>query len=205
MKLLSVLALVVLGAARPDGTAAEYPLVPLGSVCEHPLDYLGQRLNVVFQVQSLPTTWNPYVTRFSSASHTALSVWGDEQLLWHQAEYDRPLGLLFARRGRTPARFCVEAKPYDRFAAIVHVRQVFLGRPWIQIERIQPLERKVTEGSVLHAARAVTLMANKEWSLARADIDRARLGELPEHVVRALDELARECDLRLEALRSKSR
>ena len=65
----------------------------------------------------------------------------------------------------------------------------------------QPLA--LVEGTVLHAARAVTLMGNKEWRLARADIDRARVGELPEHVGRALDELARECDLRLEARRSK--
>jgi hypothetical protein len=204
MKLLSILALAVLGlSARPDDTTPELVPVPLGEVCEHPLDYLGQGLSVVFQVQSLPTTWNPYVTRFSNASHNALSVWGDEQLLWLAAEYDRPLSLVFARRGTTAARFCAEAKPYDRFAAVVHVRQVFLGRPWIEIERIQPLERKITEGSVLHAARALTLMANKEWSLARADVDRARVGELPEHVSRALDELARECDLRLEALRPR--
>ena len=195
-----------LALAQPCEDSAPAPAsVALGEICERPLDFLGQRLRVVFQVQSRPTTWNPYVTRFSSASHNALSVWGDEQLLWHAGEYERPLALLFARRGRTPARFCAEAKPYDRFAAVVHVRQVFLGRPWIEIERIHPLEQRLTEGTVLHAARAVTLMGNKEWSLARADIDRARVGQLPEHVAGALDELARECDLRLEALRAKSR
>jgi hypothetical protein len=50
------------------------------------------------------------------------------------------------------------------------------------------MSEEVGEGCVLHATRAVELMAQQQWKLAIEDLDRALASNLPE---RARDELAR--------------
>ena len=187
---------LVFGSARSaiQDAPASVPEVDLAELCRQPAEQLGRSARIVFQVHELPATWTAYETRFDAGSYVAVSAWGDYQVLWQKREWENPLALLFARRESAPARQLAAARPYDRFAAVVSVREVFLGRPWLEIERLQPLTDHVTEGCVLHAARAITLMAAGEWRLAREDLARARAGDLPEHVARALEELAAACE-----------
>jgi hypothetical protein len=64
---------------------------------------------------------------------------------------------------------------------------VFLDQPWIEIERMMPLSEQVTEGTIIHAARAMDLVKESSWDLALLEFEQALAGLLPEHFRIELD------------------
>ncbi len=190
-----ILVLVLLGAiarspleGRADDGSDAPTLTPLGLVQSAPSSFLGKTIDVVVEVQAEAPTWNPYVTRFGTDDFRALSVWTDEQELWDAQAFRSPFGLVFARRGGDAERLFADAKPYQRIQLHAVVREVFLGRAWIEATDARRLPDEVGEGAVLHASRAVDLMGQKQWKLAIEDFDRALASNLPE---RARDQLAK--------------
>ena len=181
------------------------PLVGLHQVFADPLDYLGQRVRVVFQVHSHPAQWNPYLTRFGTADWTAVKVWAEHQFLWDVREYEHPLGLIFAPRGSAAHTALKPAGEFSRFEATIRVEQVFLGRPWVSILDLQPLRAETGRGSILHASRALNLMASGEWRLAMDDLSRAGVPGLPETAQAELDRLAAFCEERLVEIRARNK
>lgn len=173
-----------------DGAAAP---TELGLVRASPESFLGKELVALVQVREAPRAWNPYLTRFGPADYSALSVWSDQQLLWLPEEYENPFGLVFARRGTPADSVFASARPYERYRVRGRVRECFLGRAWIEVEAAERVEGELGEGAILHASRAVQLMAGSQWSLALADLDRALIGDLPAHARAALAELRAAC------------
>jgi len=168
-----------------------------------PLDFLGRRVRVVFQVHSRPERWNPYLTRFGTADWVAVRVWDEHQFLWDVREYEHPVGLVFAPREGAAHELLAKAGEYARFEAVVSVEQVFLGRPWIAIEALQPLREVTGRGTILHASRAIDLMNSGEWRLAIDDLARASVPDLPPAAEAELQRLAAYCEDRLAELRAK--
>lgn len=187
-------ALVLAGMALGDGGDEKPQVQPSGvraelrAVALQPLGFLGQELRFTIQVESQPADWNPFLTRFGTEDYRAVIAWGDEQSLWEQADYDNPAAFLFARRGGAVEPILLRAQRYDRFEAGGIVRQVFAGRPWIELTDLRPLDEHFTEGSMVHASRGVELMADEHWELAAQSFERALASNLP---ARARDELAR--------------
>lgn len=184
--------LLQLGAAVQAADAA--PVVALEAVFEEPRPWVGREVRATFQLASVPETWNPYVTRFGTQDWVAAEVWGDGQFLWQEEEHASPLGLVFARRGSPAAAVLAGAAPYGRYTARLGVRQVFLGRPWAEILEIEAEELAVDEGTILHASRALKLMASGDWQLAREDLMRASAPLLPEHARAELERLQQVCE-----------
>jgi hypothetical protein len=146
-------------------------------------------VRVRVQLDAELESWNPYVTRFGTADYRAWRTWGDEQYLWRASEWEHPLGTLFVRRDEGLVLDALSRAPrYARIEVVGRVRQVFLGRPWIQLERAERLREEVDEASLLHASRAALLIENERWPLAIEELDRALAGNLPQ---RARDELWR--------------
>ena len=187
-------ALALAGMALGDGGGEKTDAQPSASQAElravalQPLGFLGQELRFSFQVESQPTDWNPYLTRFGTEDYRAVIAWGDEQSLWEQADYENPAATLFARRGGSVEPILLRAQRYDRFEAKGILRQVLGGRPWIELTDLQLLEEHFSEGSMVHAARGVELMADEHWELAAQSFERALASNL---AARARDELAR--------------
>jgi hypothetical protein len=153
---------------------------PLGEVCADPAVWLGRDLRCTFQFESELATWNPYLTRFGGDDYRALRVWGDEQMLWKHEEWEAPLAVLFVRRGSDAAQVFEHAPKYARFEIVGRVRQVFLGLPWIEIDSARRLMPEIGEGALLHASRALQLIAGEQWQMASDDLDRALIGNLPQ-------------------------
>lgn len=173
-----------------DKPAAETQQVtPLGVLQAEPLAYLGKSVRCVVQIQSLPESWNPFVTRFGTRDYRALSVWTDEQILWDAQAFQKPFGLVFVRRLSEADLELASAKPYQRYELVAKVSQVFLGRPWIEIESAKRLPEETGEGTVIHAARAVALLIQEHWALAAEEFDRAL--DSPLLPARAREELER--------------
>lgn len=170
------------------------PLLDLEALFARPRPWLGREVRFTFQLAELPEHWNPFMTRFGTRDHVAARVWGDGQLLWREDEFASPLGLVFAARGSEPARVLAEAGRYQRFTARARVVEVFAGAPWAELLELVPERRAVVEGSILHAGRALRLMAAGDWQLAREDLVRAGAAALPEHAREELDRLLARCD-----------
>lgn len=154
--------------------------VTLGELAAKPLDYLGGEAHFTFAVESQPPSWNPYLTRFGPGDYRAVVAWGDEQRLWIADDYARPPAMLFARRGSEAEARLASAERYARLEATGIVRQVHLGRPWIELTDVVVLPQQFTEGSLIHASRGVELLAAEHWTLAAQSFERALASDLPE-------------------------
>ena len=194
---LALLISVQVGSVQAPGEPEPAAVVPLEQVFRDPRPYLDRELQVTFQVRSVPEHWNPYLTRFGTRDYVAAEVWGDGQYLWIQRDFESPLGLVFARRGSPVGVVLAEAETYQRFTARVHVRQVFGSRPWAEILELTPERRAVSEGTILHASRALTLMSGDEYQIARDDLRRAAAPLLPQHVRDELQRLIGICNREL--------
>jgi hypothetical protein len=145
----------------------------LTDVGARPLELLGRKVELILQVHSRPETWNPLLTRFGPDDYLGLKCWGDEQFLWDPVQYDDPAGMVFARRGTPAAESLAGADRFARFRVEARVVQVFAGRPWIEVLAAERLSEELNEGTILHASRALQLMASEEWALALEDLTRA--------------------------------
>jgi hypothetical protein len=170
------------------------PVLDLEALFDQPRPWLGREVRFTFQLAELPEQWNPFMTRFGTRDHVAARVWGDGQLLWREDEFASPLGLVFASRGSAAASVLAEAGRYQRFTARARVVEVFAGDPWAELIELVPESRAVVEGSILHAGRALRLMAAGDWQLAREDLVRASAAALPDHAREELHRLLARCD-----------
>lgn len=192
-------ALALAGMALGDGAGRDVEAAPSGTPVElravalKPLEFLGRELRFTIQIESQPADWNPFLTRFGTEDYRAVIAWGDEQSLWEQADYDSPPATLFARRGGAVEPVLLRAHRYDRFEASGIVRQVLAGRPWIELTDLRPLDEHFSEGSMIHAARGVELMAAEHWQLAAQSFERALASNLPARAREALVRLQSEC------------
>ncbi len=191
--LLAGLALVgalALGNATP-GTPELPPeaVTSLERLHRDPQASLGQLVRVRFQFDAQAERWNPYLTRFGSGDFRAFRVWSDEQFLWEKEQWEAPLALLFTRHGGVAERALLGAPQLARFEGIGRVRQVFLGRPWIELEQVRRIGDEISESTLLHASRAVLAMEEAHWAMAREHLDRALVGSMPPRAREALHEL----------------
>jgi hypothetical protein len=183
-----------LGALEPaqalESMAESPPERALSDLARDPLADLGEEVRLVLQFGAPLASWNPYLTRFGAGDFAGYEAWGDERFLWERAAFDAPERTLFARRGSSAERVLADAKPYQRFLVRAVVREVFLGKPWIEILAAERLAEEVSEGSLLHAIRGLELLAEGQKDLARAQIERAAAGFLPAHARAELERLA---------------
>lgn len=193
------LAAALAGLAVSDGHRADAgdPIsgaqVTLTDVVAHPLDYLGGKVHFTLQLESRPESWNPFLTRFGTDDYRAVIAWGDEQALWERSAYQSPVASLFVRRGTPNEESITRAGRYARFEATGIVRQVLVGRPWIELIDLVPLAPQFTEGSLIHASRAMDLMAAEHWDLAAQSFQRAMASDLPDRMRLELDRLRAAC------------
>jgi hypothetical protein len=167
-------------APRSEAPAPEaVPLLAWRDVADRPCRRLGRSVRVHVQFESHPSDWNPYLTRFGTGQFEALQGWADEQFPWTKSDFDEPQVRVFVRKGSAAARVLEDAKTYARFELRGVVREVFLDLPWIEVVEAVPLSDPLTEATVIHAARAVELMGERAWRLARLELDQALEAPMP--------------------------
>src|SRR5204863_10016091 len=103
----------------------------------------------------------------------AFQFWSDVQYLWSLSEYETPPVRLFARKQSTADCGLEAAQPYVRFEVDIVVRDLFLDQPWAEIESVKRLDEHVSEGTLIHAARATELIDTRSWKLAENELDQA--------------------------------
>ncbi|MFT5286359.1 MAG: hypothetical protein ACI8TQ_002527 [Planctomycetota bacterium] len=193
-------ALLLLGASDPPApVVVSVPKVELGELRENRSHWLGEEVRFVFQLNAELKTWEPWITPFGVSDYRALSVWDDRALLWNAADYSNLTPRIFVRRGTDASKALSKIRRYDRFEVRAKVQTIFLDEPWIELLEVKLLKERVSQGTVLHAERAVKLIDEGHFELALGELDRARLGRLPKYVDAELGEMSFRCKERLQS------
>lgn len=190
LTLVGLLAAIVVGDHGPVavGSQATAVDVTLTELRERPDQWLGERVTTIVQLAEIGGDWMPWTSRFGPDDFVRVEAWGDEQLPWYRAEYDDPARFLFVRRDSTVEFMLEHSNPHDRFLAVVELREVLLGRPWIEIVSLSRVRPAIGEGAVIHAAKALELAEREGFELAISEARRALASPLPDHAAADLDE-----------------
>lgn len=166
--------------ALPRGAPeAPPPLSTWMDLCDRPVDWLGQTVRLQLQFSGRVETWNPYLTRFGTRQFSAVQAWTDEQFPWIKAEYDAPAVRVFLRSGKACDWALEGAKPGARFEMTVIVREMFLDLPWVEVVEVLPLAERISEGTSIHAGKALELMTARSFGLAESELEQAITDDLP--------------------------
>jgi hypothetical protein len=197
-------AFILLAAVLPrplapvDADPASPVVVPFRELVRGSERWLGETVETVVQVQSaFAEPWEGYLSGLSPATHVALDVWADEQLLWVADEHARPAGRLYVTPtvllgGIVASCSAPEGTPrtwarYTRLRVRVRVAAYTAGRGWLEVTAAAPTAEQVPEGTLLHAIRGFELLGQKAHGLAVNELERALRAPLPEHASRPLE------------------
>lgn len=167
--------------------------VDLGVVYDHPAEAVGQELSFYVQFDGLQEDWNAFGTEFAPSSHLRATVWSDNQRLWDRLDFNNPLGEVYIRTNTRAAQRLLGVQRFQRLLCVGTVRNLRCGKPWIEVTHMYVARQSVSEGSLLHAIRAVDLHSRKAFTLARDEYARAITANLPKAVRSELQGLVDAC------------
>jgi hypothetical protein len=72
-----------------------------------------------------------------------------------------------------------ERRPYERLLVTGLVRQVYAGRPWIEVLDVRLASESLTEPTIFHAARAIELFEQGRADLGESEMERALAAPMP--------------------------
>jgi hypothetical protein len=176
-------------ARAEQAPPAALPLVTWDELAKAPERHLGRSVRLRIQFQAPVADWNPWMTRFGTREFDALQAWTDEQFPWSIADFEAPRVRLFYREQSACAWALAGARIHRRYEVQVRVREWFLGEPWCEIEQVLPLSEQISEGTLIHAGRALELTEQRAWELADGEFERALSGNLPPHARAELERL----------------
>lgn len=186
---LSALALAGIGAASPwivtrATTSSDSPAPALSTswteMVREPCALRGFEVRFTIQFHGLPARWQAGATRFGPGAFAAVDGWADEQRVWLADEFDSPAVRCFVRRGSELERTFASARTHQRFELRGVVREIWRGRPWIEVHSATPLAEEVGEATVFHAGRAVELIGDGSFVLADQALEVALSAPLPD-------------------------
>jgi hypothetical protein len=192
-----MLSAVLTAEPAPQPTPLEDDLVAYSELVENSAQYLGKTVRFAFSFESVVETWNPYLTRFGTRQWTCAQGWSDEKFPWLAQDFATPEIRIFLRKDSRAARRVIAAQSYYRYEVVGIVREFLGGRPWIEVTRLDPLDSRLTEGTVIHAERAIREMEEEKFTLAIENLERARVGKLPRRAARELESLLEESRAKL--------
>jgi hypothetical protein len=123
-----------------------------------------------------------FFTRFESDQWLNFVGWADETALWDKKAFDADFKHLFIRRDSPDAKLVSAAATYDRFVLSCVVRDVIKGEPWIEVTAVRKLSERISEGSLVHIVKGLTLRDHRRFDAAAREFEAADADTLPKHV-----------------------
>ena len=162
--------------------------VDLDELRAHPLRWRGTPLRVTVQLGTEREPWAPGLTRFHQGRFRAFEAWSDTARLWHAGAWADPLPGLYVRRDAPAAAALAGAGEYGRLELELVLRAISGGEIWAEVTAARRLPRSVGEGTLIHAGRALDLLADGRPAAAAEEYERALAAPLPDGHREALEE-----------------
>lgn len=177
------LAAVVIGLLAPLVAVPPTTDVPVVLELSDALRAPSRTVDVPFEinvvVRAVDRPFEPYLTRFDPTEWACLEVWSDDLFLWRSEHFARSSPCLFVRRDSPIAPMLAERRPYERLLVTGLVRQVYAGRPWIEVLDVRLASESLTEPTIFHAARAIELLEQGRADLGESEMERALAAPMP--------------------------
>jgi tetratricopeptide (TPR) repeat protein len=186
--------------ATPAFAQSEQPIIDttLSQIRSTPEAFKSIRVRFDAQYCAVGRIYNPFFTGFVPSDFANFVLWGAEQPIWRQDDFNDMYSLAFvAKRNEKTLQNMYELAVYDRIQVTAIVRNVFQGKPWMEIEKIRVLDDKVTTATLSHLFRGETLMQRREWRRAIAELSLAPADGTPEPVLAAVARNLGTCYLRV--------
>jgi tetratricopeptide (TPR) repeat protein len=195
----------ILGLALATTAVAQSPLpedvrvvgTTLSQVRKSPDAYRGVWIRLTVQYASLGKISNPFFTQFEPSKFANFYAWADEQAIWKKAQYEDLFGLFFVDKQTKIAAQVYNLKVFQRLEIVGVVRNVFQGKPWIEVTQMNPLQKRVNTATLSHVYRAETHMKKRQWKRAISELSLAPGKALPDHVRGEIHKNLAMCFLRL--------
>lgn len=175
---LAVLLMSIVLVASPawagdDQTEAQAKSVTLSQLMKTPESFRAVPCEFTLTFHQFTQVYNPYFTRFVPERFLNFAAWGDEQEIWKVEEYSRDFPFLFVSKGAKNLTDFLKLERFDRVQVVGEIKDIFKGKPWIELYSVKPLDGKITEKSLVHRVRGDMAMkknrpriAVKEYNLA---------------------------------------
>lgn len=194
-----------LGLALATTAVAQSPLpedvkvvgTTLSQVRKSPDAYRGVWIRLTVQYASLGKISNPFFTQFEPSKFANFYAWADEQAIWKKAQYEDLFGLFFVDKQTKIAAQLYNLKVFRRLEIVGVVRNVFQGKPWIEVTQMNILQKRVNTATLSHVYRAETHMKKRQWKRAISELSLAPGKELPDRVRCEIHKNLAMCFLRL--------
>lgn len=169
----------------------------LSAIRRSPQAFRGVWVRMTVQFASLGKISNPFFTQFEPSRFANFYTWADEQSIWKKDQYEDLFGLMFVDKQTKFAARLYDLKLFQRLEVVGVVRNVFQGKPWIEITEFSKLEHRVNTATLSHVYRAETHMKKRQWKRAISELSLAPGSDLPEHVRGEIHKNLAMCFLRL--------
>ncbi|HKE01036.1 MAG TPA: hypothetical protein VKE69_08505 [Planctomycetota bacterium] len=151
----------------------------LTAIRKRPEGFRSLPVELVIHFHETRKAGNPFFTRFTADSYIGIAAWGAEQPIWRKEEYTNDHPFFFAERRSAVIRKFLEAHTYDRIKITAVVRDIFKGVPYIEIIKAEPLDEKLDEPTIAHAARGRKMAEAGNGKAAVEEYERAFRGDIP--------------------------
>jgi hypothetical protein len=156
--------------------------VPLSTILAKPEAWRDVPVTFVVQFHQIGKAGSSFFTRFEPDTWLGFSAWTDDAALWEKKAFESDFPNLFVQRNGADARIVGSAAVYDRLAVSGVVRDVIKGRPWIEVTAVRTLTEKMSEGSLVHLVKGLTLRDHRRFDAAAREFEAADAETLPTSV-----------------------
>lgn len=190
--LVSLIVTIAASGAQPDVAASsaggwwgdlyDQKIIPFETVLKKPRSFVGQTVTFVAQFHRLGEIDNPFHTKFESDWYLNFSIWPDGAAIWDKKTYRNDYQYLFVRRGTDGSKELLQAPTYARYVIVAEVSDVFKGKPWLDVTGIKRLDTQMTEASLVHIVKGLSLRRIRRNDAAVKEFSLADGGHLPTYV-----------------------
>ncbi|MCC8164980.1 MAG: hypothetical protein LIQ31_02225 [Planctomycetes bacterium] len=129
-------------ARRFGKQEAERKSYSLDDIMESPREYLERDVLFYCRFATTSNLFKNVNTRFNSTQHVNFAVWPDKAILWEESGRKNVLPTLYvAKNDPDTLEMLRTVKKYELLAVTGRVLNVYAGYPWIQITKIERIEK----------------------------------------------------------------
>ena len=134
--------------SREVGRSVSTP-IPFARILANPLNYLNTYVRTWVRFHREESLETPEYTPFNREKYMNFSVWDADAKLWEEAVRLADMPFCFVEKDDRLTYEVAQLQKYDLLLVYGKVHTVFLGRPWIEVIRIERASKATLTDAVL--------------------------------------------------------